>query len=284
MVSPASETLSPVLYLPHGGGPLPILGDKAHEKMISFLKEITSKLGTPSSILVISARWEEEIAAITSGSHPEIIYDYYGFPAEAYQIQYAAPGHPQLAKELFELITASGIPARLDEQRGFDHGLFVPLKLMYPEAQIPCLQLSLLKNLDPRTHIALGKAITSLRKKNILIIGSGMSFHNLKVFFSREIDSSKENDEFDSWLIETCTSQALSPEKREQRLIEREKAPSARFCHPREDHLLPLHVRYGIACADTPIAEVVFNQEIMGNSISKSKMTRRRTADSINIA
>lgn len=110
MASPASETLSPVLYLPHGGGPLPILGDKAHEKMVSFLKESTSRLGTPSTILVISAHWEEEIATITSGSYPGIISDYYGFPAEAYRIQYAALGHPQLAKEAFELITASGIP------------------------------------------------------------------------------------------------------------------------------------------------------------------------------
>ena len=270
MASPASETLSPVLYLPHGGGPLPILGDKAHEKMVSFLKEITSRLGTPSTILVISAHWEEEIATITSGSHPGIISDYYGFPAEAYRIQYAALGHPQLTKEAFELITASGIPASLDEQRGFDDGLFVPLKLMYPEAQIPCLQLYLLKNFDPRKHIALGKAITPLRKKNILIISSGMSFHNLKVFFSREIDRSQENNEFNSWLIEACTSQALSPEKRKQQLIEWEKAPSARFCHPIEDHLVPLHVCYGVACAGTPIAEVVFNQEIMGKRVTSS--------------
>lgn len=264
MASQVSETLSPVLYLPHGGGPLPILGDKGHEKMVAFLKEIISKLGEPSAILVISAHWEEDQATITSGSRPEIIYDYSGFPAEAYQIQYPAPGYPQLAKEVLELIAASGMPARMDEQRGFDHGLFVPLKLMYPQAQIPCIQLSLLRNLDPAKHIALGKAIASLRKKNILIIGSGMSFHNLKAFFSQNIDSSKENVAFDSWLIETCTNPAISLEAREQRLIEWEKAPSARFCHPREEHLLPLHVCYGIAFAETPIAEVVFNQEIMG--------------------
>ena len=268
MVNQASETLSPVLYLPHGGGPLPILGDKRHEKMVSFLKEIISKLGEPSAILVISAHWEEDQATIISGSHPEIIYDYYGFPAEAYQIQYAAPGYPQLAKEVFELIAASGMPVKMDEQRGFDHRLFVPLKLMYPQAQIPCIQLSLLRNLDPGKHIALGKAIASLRKKNILIIGSGMSFHNLKAFFSQDVDSNKENDAFDSWLIETCTSQAISPEAREQRLIEWEKAPSARFCHPREEHLLPLHVCYGIAGTGTPIAQVVFNEEVMGKRVT----------------
>lgn len=268
MTSQKSPALSPVLYLPHGGGPLPILGDKGHEEMVSFLKEIVAKLGEPSAIVVISAHWEEEQATITSNSHPEIIYDYYGFPAEAYTIQYAAPGNPGLAKEMYTLLMASGIPARLDEQRGFDHGLFVPLKLMYPKAQIPCIQLSLLKNLDPRKHIALGKAIASLREKNILIIGSGMSFHNLKTFFTHDIDSSRENDAFDQWLIETCTHPEISSEQREQQLIEWEKAPFARFCHPREEHLLPLHVCFGIACAGSPIGKVVFNGQIMGKKVT----------------
>lgn len=268
MMSQKSPALSPVLYLPHGGGPLPILGDKGHEEMVSFLKEIVAKLGEPSAIVVISAHWEEEQATITSNSHPEIIYDYYGFPAEAYTIQYAAPGNPGLAKEMYTLLMASGIPARLDEQRGFDHGLFVPLKLMYPKAQIPCIQLSLLKNLDPRKHIALGKAIASLREKNILIIGSGMSFHNLKTFFTHDIDSSRENDAFDQWLIETCTHPEISSEQREQQLIEWEKAPFARFCHPREEHLLPLHVCFGIACAGSPIGKVVFNGQIMGKKVT----------------
>ncbi|MBX9917962.1 MAG: dioxygenase [Nitrosomonas sp.] len=267
-MSPNSPALSPVLFLPHGGGPLPILGDKGHEKMVSFLKKIVSELGEPAAILVISAHWEEEQATITSSSHPEIIYDYYGFPAEAYTIQYAAPGNPGLAKEIYTLLMASGIPAKLDEQRGFDHGLFVPLKLMFPQARIPCIQLSLLKNLDPRKHIALGKALASLREKNILIIGSGMSFHNLKTFFSKNIDSSKENEGFDHWLIETCTDPVISSEAREQRLIEWEKAPFARFCHPREEHLLPVHVCYGVACAGSSMVKVVFNGQIMGKKVT----------------
>lgn len=268
MIGQMTETRSPVLFLPHGGGPLPILGDKGHEKMVSFLKEIVSELGKPAAILVISAHWEEDRATITSGDNPEIIHDYYGFPAEAYTIQYAAPGNPGLAKEIYALLTASGIPVGLDEQRGFDHGLFVPLKLMFPQAQMPCIQLSLLKNLNPRMHIALGKAIASLRERNILIIGSGMSFHNLKTFFSSDIDCSKENEEFDHWLIETCTDPAILSEAREQRLIEWEKAPFARFCHPREEHLLPLHVCYGVACTSTPIAKVVFNGEVMGKKVT----------------
>jgi aromatic ring-opening dioxygenase catalytic subunit (LigB family) len=268
MTNQKSQVLSPVLYIPHGGGPLPILGEKGHQKMVSFLREIISELGEPSAILVISAHWEEDQATITSGNHPEIIYDYYGFPAEAYEIQYPATGHPKLAKDVFELVAASGIPAKLDDQRGFDHGLFVPLKLMFPQAKIPCIQLSLLKNLDPEKHIALGKAIASLREKNILIVGSGMSFHNLKTFFSSEIDCSKENEGFDHWLIEACTNPLISSEEREQRLIEWEKAPFARFCHPREEHLLPLHVCYGIACASTPIAKVVFNEMVMGKIVT----------------
>ncbi len=263
-MSLVSQALSPVLYLPHGGGPLPILGDRGHEKMVSFLKEITARLGEPSAILIISAHWEEEQATVMSNSQPGIIYDYYGFPAAAYEIRYDAPGHAGLANEVHALLTASGIPAKLDEQRGFDHGMYVPLKLMFPQARIPCIQLSLLKNMDPGMHIALGKAIAPLRSKNILIIGSGMSFHNLRAFFSNTIDSSRENEAFDDWLIETCTHPEISPEEREQRLIEWEKAPFARFCHPREEHLLPLHVCYGVACADTPIAQTVFNGEIMG--------------------
>lgn len=263
-----SETLSPILYIPHGGGPLPILGDKEHEKMISFLKGIVERLSEPSAILVISAHWEEDQATITGSSHPGLIYDYYGFPEAAYQIQYPAPGHPQLAGQILELIKNGGIPARLDKQRGFDHGMFIPLMLMYPKAHIPCIQLSLFKNLDPGQHINLGKAIRSLREKNVLIIGSGMSFHNLKRFFSKGNDGDKENDEFDSWLIETCTSVDLLPDERERRLVEWQKAPSARYCHPREDHLLPLHVCYGIACDDTPIAQVMFNQEIMGKKVT----------------
>lgn len=268
MIRRVSQALAPVLFLPHGGGPLPVLGDKGHEEMVSFLKEIAIELGEPSAILVISAHWEEKQATITSNSQPGIVHDYYGFPAAAYEIQYAAPGNPALANEIYTLLTAHGIPAKLDEQRGFDHGMFIPLKLMFPQARIPCVQLSLLNSMNPRIHIALGKAIAALRNRNILIVGSGMSFHNLKAFFSDMIDGRRENEAFDDWLIETCTDPSILPEVREQRLIEWEKAPFARFCHPREEHLLPLHVCYGIACADTPTAQTVFNGEIMGRKVT----------------
>lgn len=267
-MSQLPQVFAPVLFLPHGGGPLPVLGDKGHETMVFFLREIVTKLEEPAAILIISAHWEEEQATIISSNQPKIIYDYYGFPAAAYEIQYEAPGHPELANEVYTLLAASGISAKLDEQRGFDHGMFIPLKLMFPEARIPCIQLSLLKNLDPQMHIALGRALTSLRNRNILIIGSGMSFHNLKTFFSNTIGSNHEDEVFDRWLVETCTDWSISPKEREQRLIEWEKAPFARFCHPREEHLLPLHVCYGMADTATPVAQTVFNEKVMGKKVS----------------
>jgi aromatic ring-opening dioxygenase catalytic subunit (LigB family) len=268
MAKSKSETLSPVLYLPHGGGPLPVLGDAGHGKLIEFLKEIGVKLGTPSAILVVSAHWEEDQATITSGDHPELIYDYYGFPPEAYRIQYPVPGHPQLAKTIFELLADGGIRARLDERRGFDHGLFIPLKLIYPDAQIPSIQLSLLAGLSPEEHIALGKALAALREKDVLIIGSGLSFHNLEAFFAADGAGKNESEEFHNWLIETCTSDEIPYLERERRLANWHQAPYARYCHPREEHLLPLHFCYGIACNDTPIAQVVFNQETMGRRVA----------------
>ena len=264
----AAEKLSRVLYLPHGGGPLPLLGDPGHKALAGFLKGISGKLGEPSAIIVISAHWEEDHPAITSASHPEIVYDYYGFPAEAYTIRYDAPGDAKLAEEVHDRIKAAGIQAKLDEQAGFDHGMFVPLKLMYPDAGIPCIQLSLLKSLDPAEHISLGRSIASVRKKNVLIVGSGMSFHNLRTFFSPGPGTGAEEVEFDDWLLETCANEQVSPEERESRLIEWEKAPSARYCHPREEHLLPLHVCCGCAWAETPFAEVVFNNTVMGKKVS----------------
>jgi aromatic ring-opening dioxygenase catalytic subunit (LigB family) len=268
MTNNSPTTPSPILYLPHGGGPLPLLGDAGHTEMVAFLKDIPKRLGEPSAILTISAHWEETEATITSASRPGLFYDYYGFPPESYEIQYPASGDPQLAQEVFEQLQAAGIPARLDEQRGFDHGMFVPLKLMYPEAQIPCVQLSLLKGLDPEKHIALGKALSALRQKNVLVVGSGMSFHNLRAFFTPGLVSHHEDEDFDRWLVENCSESGLSPDEREKRLIEWENAPFARLCHPREEHLLPLHVCYGTACADKPEAEVVFNHKIMNKKVS----------------
>lgn len=237
-----------ILYISHGGGPLPILGDPDHQEMINTLQSIPQQIATPTAIVVISAHWEEQTPTITGGTKPPLIYDYYGFPEESYSITYPCPGEPGLASHLADAMNTIGIQAKLDMKRGFDHGLLIPLKIMYPEADIPCIQISLMKNLAPEAHINLGEAIKNHLNGNILVIGSGFSFHNMREFFADEDEEKKKmNVKFDSWLQETCSSSSFDEEQRKQMLVKWESAPHARHCHPREEHLLPLHVCYGIA-------------------------------------
>lgn len=250
-----------IVYFSHGGGPLPILGDSSHQAMVDFMCQLPARLRKPDAILVISAHWEERLATVQGAPMPPLFYDYYGFPDKAYEITYPASGSPEMAKRIAELLNENQIPARVDSQRGFDHGLFIPLKLMYPQANVPSLQLSLLRGLDPSSHIALGKALRGLMHENILVVGSGFSFHNMGAFSWEGINApDPANDAFQNWLIKVCTSSIMQSE-REQRLIEWEKAPSARYCHPREEHLLPLHVCVGMA--DKP-AKVIFDDYILG--------------------
>ena len=257
-----------VLFIPHGGGPLPILGDSRHKEIIKFLKKIKFRINKPSSIIVISAHWEEDEVNITSGEKPSLIYDYYGFPEESYKITYPAPGNSKLANKIKNLLKAKDINSKLNPERGFDHGVFIPLKIMYPDASITCVQISLLKNLDPKKHIEMGKALSSLMDENILILGSGMSFHNLNILLSgsesTDSDNAK-NKEFDDWLVNVCAGDKLNNVEKEKALIEWIKAPSARFCHPREEHLIPLHVCYGIK---NKKADLVFNDNVIGKKVS----------------
>ncbi|MBV1879225.1 MAG: dioxygenase [Pseudomonadales bacterium] len=255
-----------IIYLPHGGGPLPLLGHAGHSNLVEFLRELTPSLGQPEAILVISAHWEESVVSITSSAAPPIIYDYFGFPDAAYQIQYPAPGQPALAQRIAALLAAQNIEARLDNERGFDHGLFVPLNLMYPQAEIPCIQISLLDSLDPAEHIKVGQALAPLMQENLLIIGSGFSFHNMHAMKSESPESmAKKNIDFEHWLIETCTSSSLTSAEQQHRLEHWTEAPHARYCHPREEHLLPLHMCYGIAQSK---AQVIFEQQVIGVKVS----------------
>lgn len=254
--------MSPVVFLPHGGGPLPLLGDGGHAQLIRFLDDIGTTLGRPSAILVISAHREANVPTLTAGLQPGLIYDYAGFPKESYTIAYPAPGAPGLAADVHQRLLDAGIDAQLDTERGFDHGVFVPLKLMYPAADIPCVQLSLVRGLDPVLHIRIGKALAGLRQQDVLVIGSGFSFHNLCAFFaSRPGTPDPDNEAFQEWLVETSTAPGLPEDERAQRLIGWEHAPHARYCHPREEHLLPLHVCYGVAGGP---ARVAFDGEVMG--------------------
>jgi len=250
-----------IVYISHGGGPMPLLGDPDHYEMVETLKEIAAEVDRPSAILVISAHWEARLPTVTSGINPGIIYDYGGFPKEAYEIQYQASGEPLLANSVVNVLKENGIDAVQDEQRGFDHGLFVPLKIMYPEAEIPCVQLSLVHGLDPDLHIQIGKALQSLNWDNLLVIGSGFSFHNMRAFFTpNSLEARTNNLAFDEWLGETVSDEALSEYVREERLAHWVSAPGARYCHPREEHLIPLHVCYGMA---TKPSDKAFKAEIM---------------------
>ena len=261
MKKPDRDHRATVVYLSHGGGPLPILGDPSHDKMVAFLKGFAQEVKRPEAIVVCSAHWEEPVPTLRGGEHPPLLYDYYGFPREAYAVDYPLPGNPSLAHRIRELCAAAGISTAIDTERGFDHGVFIPLAIMYPQADIPTVQISLISGLDPLAHIRLGNALQELTQENILIIGSGFSFHNLPQFFRNEGDGEdRKNDEFQDALIEICT-QAHTPEETEHSLIAWRDIPHARYCHPREEHLLPLHLCHGIA--ERP-GRVVFDDHILG--------------------
>ncbi len=261
MIQGSADKGTQAVYFSHGGGPLPILGDAGHQAMVEFMTRLPAQLARPDAIVVVSAHWEEQAATLLGAPRPPIFYDYYGFPKEAYSVTYPAPGHPALAERIAGLLEKDDIPVQIDTRRGFDHGLFIPLKLMYPRADIPSIQLSLLRGLDPAAHIALGKALGELLSENLLVIGSGFSFHNLNAFFGQASGApDAANDAFQEWLIKTCVG-SLSQPVREQRLIEWEQASSARYCHPREEHLLPLHVCLGMMGRPAALA---FDDLIMG--------------------
>ncbi len=240
-----------ILFVSHGGGPLPLLGDPAHQDMVTCLHDIADHIPTPSAILVISAHWEARVPTITAGAQPALVYDYGGFPPASYHIQYPCPGAPALAQRIHHALERNGIAAQLDTRRGFDHGVFVPLKILFPQATIPVVQLSLNHNLNADTHLAMGNALQALSTHDhgkLLVLGSGFSFHNMRAFFSPHTpDNQSRNRAFERWLLDTCSNTRLTEAERQQRFSRWADAPHARFCHPREEHLLPLHVCYGMA-------------------------------------
>lgn len=252
-----------IVYISHGGGPMPLLGDAHHLEMIEALKVISQKVGKPSAILVISAHWESSVATITSAQLPQLIYDYYGFPKQTYEIQYPCKGLPELATSVFDALSSAGIQANLNNNRGLDHGVFVPLKIMYPDADIPCVQLSLVDSLDPEQHIAIGKALQNIDWDNLLVLGSGFSFHNMPAFYANEQSAHEKNITFEQWLKATMTDNHIPEQQRTHQLVNWELAPFARFCHPREEHLLPLHICYGMAgrASDTVLNAKILNMQ-----------------------
>jgi aromatic ring-opening dioxygenase catalytic subunit (LigB family) len=219
------------------------LGD-TYAALEAALQAIPGEIGgtAPQAVLVVSGHWEEREFTVMAGEQPPMIYDYSGFPAHTYEIRYPAPGAPRVAARVGALLKLAGLPAYFDPGRGYDHGTFVPLFAIYPNADVPVLQLSIKRGYDPAGHIAAGRAIAALRSEGVLIIGSGLSYHNLRHMGAAAHDASAA---FDDWLQHTLVDS--DPQTREARLLEWDRAPSARIAHPEEDHLIPLMVAVGAA-------------------------------------
>ena len=256
----------PVAFLPHGGGPWPFVDIgwnlKDTPALQAYLESVRDLPKTPpKALLVISAHWEEEVPTVMTSPTPPMLYDYYGFPPESYTIQWPAPGAPEVAKRVQELLGKAGFASRTDSARGFDHGTFVPLKLTYPNAEVPTIQLSLKAGLDPEEHLAIGRALAPLRDEGVFIIGSGMTFHNLRAF--RDPRSIPISETFDAWLRDAATAE---PSERDKHLASWATAPAARAAHPREEHLLPLMVCAGAAGADR--GQIAYNGTFAGLRLS----------------
>jgi aromatic ring-opening dioxygenase catalytic subunit (LigB family) len=237
----------PTYFVSHGGGPWPWVPEMAValKSLAASLADMPRQIGRlPKAVLLVTAHWEAPV--FTLGAHPQpgMVYDYGGFPPHTYQIVYPAPGAPQLAQRVHELVAAAGLPVALDGHRGYDHGTFVPLFLMYPQAQVPVLQVSLRRGLDAAEHLEFGRALAPLRDEGVLIVGSGLSYHNLQAFGPM---ARAPSEAFDAWLHETMAAPSA---QRAHRLQNWQSAPAARQAHPREEHLLPLMVAVGAAGED----------------------------------
>lgn len=266
----AGTSRLPVIYLPHGGGPWNVMkdafGDQAgHERLRSWLTSIgdTYKRSI-KAILVVSAHWEEPVATLHFGAKPGMLYDYGGFPDFTYRITWPAPGAPEIAARAAALIKAAGIEVGREEARGYDHGTFVPLMVAFPEASIPVAQLSLIAGLDPAAHFELGRALEPLREEGVLIIGSGMSYHNMRGLMTGGPQVAASSAAFDDWLAGAVA--IADPEERKRALAGWRDAPSALDCHPRSEHLVPLFVAAGAAGGDA--GRVDFASTLMGARIS----------------
>ncbi|KAH8705999.1 Extradiol ring-cleavage dioxygenase, class III enzyme, subunit B [Talaromyces proteolyticus] len=248
---------APVICLTHGGGPMPILGDPAHVNIVqSWQTRVRKllKLGTPlapKAIILVTAHWSTKQPTISSGSSHELYYDYYGFPQEAYSVKYNASGSPAIAQEIFNRLKTAGFSPVLDGSRGWDHGVFVPLKMIIPDESIPVVQMSVLDSEDPEEHFKMGQAIADLRKENVAIIGSGFAtFHNLRVMFSGTSRTPTFHANMREW--SSVLNEAVMTDDAQERIAKLKqwrKFPHAYTMHPNggAEHFLPLIVSAGAA-------------------------------------
>ncbi|MEJ0037497.1 MAG: class III extradiol ring-cleavage dioxygenase [Gammaproteobacteria bacterium] len=237
----------PTLFVSHGGGPWPFMPDRIEDfaGTLAYLQKLPATLPSqPTAILSVSGHWEEEQFTVATSEHPPMVYDYYGFPEHTYRIKYAAPGSRAIAARVSQLLKAAGVTIDEDSERGFDHGTFVPLAVMYPQARIPVVSLSLRANLSATEHLRMGAALAPLRDEGVLIVGSGLSYHNLRALRMAST-AGPVSDQFEAWLTEAVSDP--DPASRARQLSRWDTAPAARLAHPREEHLIPLMVAAGAA-------------------------------------
>lgn len=253
----------PTYFISHGGGPWPWLPEMRRMFVNLETSLVAMRAEQPEAVLMVSGHWETEDVAVMSAPKPPMVYDYHGFPPETYEISYPAPGAPDLAQRTAELLRAAGVPAHLDPDQGFDHGTFAPMAVTWPQAEMPVFQVSIRKSYDPEAHFAIGRALAPLRAEGVLIVGSGLSFHNLRLFGPQ---AKVPSTAFDRWLAETL---ALPAAERTAALRDWDSAPYARVCHAQEDHLVPLFVALG--AAETARAERVYHDvDLMGGVTASS--------------
>ncbi|KAF9870643.1 hypothetical protein CkaCkLH20_11949 [Colletotrichum karsti] len=267
-----------VVCVSHGGGPMPVLGDPGHASITASLKSRVPKIlklntpDAPRAIVVVTAHWSEGDPTISSGASHELYYDYGGFPREAYALKYPAPGSPEIAQELKQALEREGLTPRLDSRRGWDHGVFIPMLLVNPAANVPIIQLSVLVSEDPEEHFKMGRALSSLRDSNIAILGSGFaSLHNLSkmrfLFMGDPNAAAKLGKQVNEWNKELTN--AVTKEKTEDRtkaLSGWRKFSHSYDMHPRGggEHFMPLLVCAG--AADDEVAGV-YQDEFLGLDI-----------------
>ncbi len=238
----------PVLFVSHGAPTLP-LQPGATGALWRALGDTVIAPAAPRAILVISAHWDTATPSVSAASTPETIHDFYGFPAPLYQLQYPAPGAPALATTIATQLRANGINVDIAPDRGLDHGAWVPLMFLRPQADLPVLQLSLQSQRDPRWHYQLGQALASLRDDGVLILTSGSASHNLREVLGRQhVTPPAWLQTFRAWLADHVQAGDV-----EALLNYRQQAPFAVHNHPTDEHLLPLFVALGAAGADVPV-------------------------------
>lgn len=248
----------PTMFIPHGGGPCFFMDwdpPETWNRQREFLADLPASLAEkPKALLVISGHWEETQFTVQKNAKPPLLFDYGGFPPHTYELTWPAPGDPALSDKVQKLLEKAGFPTSFDEARGYDHGVFIPLKVAFPEADIPCVQLSLRSDLDAQAHLAVGRALAPLRDEGVLIIGSGNTYHNMQKMMRAMQGGptgAPNGVEFDRWLSDAVTRP--DPTQRDGMLEQWDAAPGARDANPREEHLIPLHVVAGAAGQDAGV-------------------------------